>query len=324
MMKIGIFGCLGCMLMILGAGCTDGEDQQARVPAGERPVERARERAVERTVEQGAERVVAQAVEQAVERAVKRAESARRIMPPAREDSLLAEEKDFPTPSRIGRWARRFLATDGVEYRFGLGEGGYVAEGELVRDDRQDCVSLMYRVTELSRATDHRDAVMWALRTRFAGAPLDSVVDDLGRVDYDRPEHLDFSLDMIRSGNWGTDITSSLTGARTDTVGSSRFPAGSFTVVPEKALVEDELTEGDIIWFVLDPDHPKGGALRREYGLVIGHIGIVIEEEGRPWLVHAASSDLEGWYEGGAVVSVPLAEYLRRVERYSAILVTRF
>jgi len=210
MMKMILFGCLGGILMILGAGCSGGEDQKAQV--------------------------------RAVERAVERAESAR----------------------------------------------------------------------------------VWALRTRFAGAPLDSVVDDLGRVDYDRPEHLDFSLDMIRSGNWGTDITSRLTGARFDTVGSSRFPAGSFTVVPEKALVEDELAEGDIIWFVLDPNHPKGGALRREYGLVIGHIGIVIEEEGRPWLVHAASSDLEGWYEGGTVVSVPLAEYLDRVERYSAILVTRF
>lgn len=302
MMKMSVGGCLGGVLMVLGLGCTGDPDQAASdqdLDAGDQD-QAARSRAVEH------------------------AESAPRIMTPAREDSLLAGELDLPTPARIGRWARRFLEADGVEYRFGLGEGGYAAEGDLVRDDRHDCVSLMYRVTELSRATDHRDAVAWALRTRFAGAPLDSVVDGQGRVDYERSEHLDFSLDMIRSGHWGTDITGSLTGAAPDTVGSSHFSAGSFTVVPENALVESELAEGDIIWFVLDPDHPRGGELRREYGLVIGHIGIVIEEEGRPWLVHAASSGLEGWYEGGTVVSVPVAEYLHRVERYSAILVTRF
>ena len=276
------------MLMILAAGCIQGEDQQA------------------------------------LKRAAERAESAPRIMSVEQEDRLLAEEGDLATATRIGQWARRFLDAEGVEYLFGLKEGGYVAEGDLIRDDRQDCVSLMYRVTELARADNHRDAVVWALRTRFAGAPLDSVVDGRGRVDYDRPEHLDFSLDMIRSGNWGQDITPGLTGAAPDSAGSSRYPAGSFTVVSETALVEDELAEGDIIWLVLDPDQAAGGKLRREYGLVIGHIGILILEDGQPWLVHAASSDLEGWYEGGTVVSVPLSVYLDRVERFSAVVVTRF
>lgn len=289
----GAFGALMLML-ILAVGCVEGEagkkgqDQEAR------------------------------------QRAIERAETAPRIMTSAQEDAELAKEKILPTSMRVGLWARRFLKAGGVEYRFGLAEGGYVTEGELIRDDRQDCVSLMYRVTELARADDHRDAVAWALDTRFAGAALDSVVDPQGRVNYDNPAHLDFSLDMIRSGFWGTDKTSQLTGARSDTVGSSRYEPGSFTVVPQAALVEEELREGDIVWFVLDADHPQGGNLRREYGLVIGHIGIVIEEEGRTWLVHAASKGLEGWYEGGTVVKAPLAEYLGRVERYAAIMVTRF
>lgn len=260
----------------------------------------------------------------AEERAFQRAESAQRLMSSSREDSLLALEKNFPTAERVGLWARRFLAAEGIEYLFGLKEGGYVAEGDLIRDDRQDCVSLMYRVTELARADDHRDAVAWALKTRFAGATLDSVVDDTGHVDYARPEHLDFSLDMIRTGHWGRDITANLTGARPDSAGSSRYPAESFQVVPEGNLVTAELNEGDIVWLVLDALHPSGGNLRREYGLVIGHIGIVIEEDGSPWLVHAASSDLEGWYEGGTVVKVPLTAYLDRVEKYSAVMVTRF
>jgi hypothetical protein len=262
--------------------------------------------------------------QEAVARAVRHAESAPRLMSAAQEDSLLAEESGLSAAERTGRWARRFRDAEGVEYLFGLQDGGYVAEGDLVRDDRQDCVSLMYRVTELAQARDHRDAVARALRTRFAGAPLDSVVDAAGRCDYDHPGHLDFSLDMIRSGHWGRDITESLTGARPDSAGSARYPAGSFTVVPQIALDPGELAEGDIVWLVLDANHPSGGKLRREYGLVIGHIGIVIEEEGAPWLVHAASSDLEGWYEGGTVVTVPLEVYLDRVEKYSAVMVTRF
>jgi hypothetical protein len=260
----------------------------------------------------------------ALVRAGARAEESARIMSQATEDSFLVAEVDLPTPERIGRWARRYLEAEGVEYLFGLKEGGYVAEGDLVRDNRQDCVSLMYRVTELARAADHHDALDWALKTRFAGADPDSVVDATGRVDYERPEHLDFSLDMIRSGHWGRDITADLSGARPDSAGSSRYPAASFVTVPEGALVEEELREGDIAWMVLDPAHEAGGKLRIQYGLVIGHIGIVIIEEGRPWMVHAASSGLEGWYEGGTVETVPLKVYLERVERYSAVMVTRF
>jgi hypothetical protein len=150
------------------------------------------------------------------------------------------------------------------------------------------------------------------------------VVDAAGRVDYDRPEHLDFSLDMIRSGHWGRDVTPQLTGAVPDSAGTSRYPAGSFLTVPGQELVESELREGDVAWLVLDPTHEAAGRLRREYGLAIGHIGIVVLEDGRPWLVHAASSDLDGWYEGGTVVTVPLKVYLERVERYSAVMITRF
>ena len=163
MMKTSLFDAFGglMLLLILAAGCVEGEAENKGEGEGE-----------------GRE---------ARQRAMERAESASRLMPAARVDSLLAEEKNLPTPARIGMWARRFLDTEDVEYRFGLAEGGYVAEGELIRDDRQDCVSLMYRVTELARADDHGDAVTWALDTRFAGAPLDSVVDPQGRVNYDTP-----------------------------------------------------------------------------------------------------------------------------------------
>jgi hypothetical protein len=129
---------------------------------------------------------------------------------------------------------------------------------------------------------------------------------------------------MIRSGHWGRDVTASLSGARPDSAGSARYPAGSFLAVPEAALATGELREGDVVWFVLDATHAGARRLREEHGLVIGHIGILIEEGGEIYLVHAASSDLPGEYAGGRVVSVPLGTYLARVERYGAVMVTRF
>ncbi len=239
-------------------------------------------------------------------------------------DSLLAAEQGLSTAERVGLWARRFEEAEQSRYLFGLAEGGYVSEGFIVSDHVHDCVSLTYRVSELARSTNSKAALRMALGTRFAGAQLDSVVDATGRANYDRPEHLDYSLDMIRTENWGRDITRELTGAARDGVGSSRYAADSFFFLPERDLLESELREGDIAWLVLSPLHEGTRKLRKEYGLVIGHIGIVIEKDGRPWLVHAASSPLEGYYEGGRVVKVPLAEYLERVERFYGVMITRF
>jgi len=181
----------------------------------------------------------------------------------------------------------------------------------------------MYRCTELARAENPRDALLWALRTRFAGASPLAVVGEGGKVDYDNPRHLDFSLDMVRSGIWGRDITPLLAGAVVDTVGSSRYPAGGFRYVPAEKLDVTGLRNGDIAWLVLDPADPRGARLRREYGLVIGHLGIVSRQEGETWLIHAASKDLPGYYEGGRLVRVPLREYLARVGKFAGIIITR-
>ncbi len=257
-------------------------------------------------------------------RAAARAAAAWTLRPPAVLDSLLAAEYAAATNVKLGTWARRFAAADSIVYLFGPKSGGYVATGSLVDDRHQDCVSLLYRVSELARARAGDDAVSWALRTRFAGAEPAAIIDAEGRVDYDDPAHLDFSLDMIRTGLWGRDVTGQLTGVQPDTVGTERYPADSFRFVPKAELEPAELAEGDVVWFVLDPQQDKAARLRREYGLVIGHIGLVVLDDGKPMLVHAAASGLAGWYEGGTVVKVPLTEYLARVGKFAGVMVTRF
>ncbi|MBK8167506.1 MAG: hypothetical protein IPK64_16300 [bacterium] len=260
----------------------------------------------------------------ALARAQARAARADRLLARAAEDSLLRTEQDLPTAVRVGLWARRFQAAAGVRYVFGPAADGYVAERDLVRDHRQDCISLLYRCAELARARSADDAVAVALQTRFAGADPAAVVDAEGRVDYDHPSHLDYSLDMIRSGHWGADVTAAVGVARPDTVGTARYPAGSYAYLPKEALREGALSEGDVVWFVLDPSVPSARRLRDEHGLVIGHVGLVVIDDGQPWLVHAAVSGLTGWYEGGTVVKVPLGEYLARMERFAGVMVTRF
>ncbi len=237
---------------------------------------------------------------------------------------MLAADQGRTVAERIGAWARRFQAAGTSNYTFGPADGGYVAEGRLALDRRQDCISLMYRCSELGRAGNAAGALAVALRTRFAGAVIDSIVGPGGRVDYERPEHLDYSLDMIRTGHWGTDITATFAGAVLDTAGSSRYAAGSFSYLPQGSLLTAELREGDIAWLVLDPTDRSGSQLRQQYGLVIGHVGIVVLEDEGPWLIHAASRPLSGYYDAGGVVGVPLAVYLARVPKFCGVVITRF
>jgi len=214
------------------------------------------------------------------------------------------------------------LRLSSTGYLFGLADGGYAKEGRIIpADGRQDCVSFMYRSTELARAHDRRASLSWALRTRFAGADPAAIVDAAGRCDYDHPAHLDYSLDMVRSGIWGRDVTDRLTGAAPDAEGTSRYAAGSFAWVPESKLQMAELQPGDIIWFVLDPADAGARALRDDHGLAIGHLGI-LGPDGR--LRHAASKPLPGVYDEAGVQVVDLVTYLERVPRYAGIMATRF
>ena len=240
-------------------------------------------------------------------------------------DGIRPEEyAQLPLDSRISSWARNRQQAES-SYLFGLADGGYAAEGRLVTSGDYDCVSFMYRCTELARATSKRDNYSWALRARFAGADIDLVVGSDGRVDYDCPEHLDYSLDMIRSGIWGRDVSAEVGATADDAVGTSRYPAESFAWIPAGSIDHTQLKPGDIIWLVLNPDDKKARKLRDEYGVVVGHLGVMAQcgENDKLCLLHAASSDLSGQYEGGQVVSVDLSVYLEKVNRYAGIIVTR-
>ena len=231
--------------------------------------------------------------------------------------------RQLPVGERVARWAEFFLARGATTYLFGLKPGGYVADSLLVQDFRQDCVLFSYRCAELAQTTSPPDAVLWALVTRFAGAPPDSVVSGRGGVDYDSPAHLDDSLDIVRSGLWGRDVTEEVGVAVPDTAGTKRYPPGSFSYIPSTQLRLDRLADGDFLYFVFDENQPRGRKMRQEYGTPIGHQGIVRRAGARVDVIHAAISALPGEYEGNRVVRVSLPTYLRRVESWKGVIVTR-
>jgi hypothetical protein len=161
-----------------------------------------------------------------------------------------------------------------------------------------------------------------ALESRFAGATT-APVDSLGRVDYDNAAHIDFSLDIVRSGRWGRDVTREVGVAIADAAGTSRYPAGSFEYIPSAQVREDNLRDGDHLFFVLDEASQRGRKLRTVYGLVVGHLGIAHIVGDEVYVIHAASKDLPGVYPGNLVVRVLLRTYLERVDSHKGLLVTR-
>jgi hypothetical protein len=237
-------------------------------------------------------------------------------------DAEMTQLASLPVGERIAAWADWFNLLGDTTYVYGRDPQGYVTQGRLVDDCHTDCVLFFYRTTELGRSSTALEAVQFAFGTRFYGASLEGVVRPDGRVDYDTPVHLDYAMDILRSGYWGAEITATLGPTVADEAGTSRYPAGTVQYVPTSKLALEKLQSGDIVFFITDEKTARGRTVR-ESGDLIGHLGIVQVENGTPYLIHAASKGLAGLYPGARVEKVALATYLARVETFKGILAAR-
>jgi len=269
-------------------------------------------------------------------------------------NAVLRHFEGRPLGERIAAWATWFHDLGKVEYRFGLAPGGYVTEGRLCQDFATDCVLFMYRVTELARSTTAEEAVQFAFGTRFYGASIDGAVEEGGKVDYDDESHLEYSEELIGSEIWGRNVTDSIgptvqvawsdfegtdgavdcgpvanatptntgSNATTDAAQAARPDLPELSYLPSDAITYDSLESGDIVWFV---GKPVSAPAEKDDGRVtlIHHLGFIDRRAGSVDLVHAAMKPLPGVYEGQGLVRVPLAEYLKRVDRFRGIVVTR-
>jgi hypothetical protein len=243
-------------------------------------------------------------------------------LPSAVIDSVMAELEGMSVRERIGGWADFLYRRSGAKYVFGLDEDGYVSRGLLVDDKNTDCVLFFYRTSELGRSNSAVEAVQFAYGTRFYGAPIVEAVGADGTVDYDNEAHLDYTIDMIRSGIWGTDVSDSVGVTVADRTGTSRYPPDSVRYIPSDKIDYGAIKTGDGIHCVLDENEESGRKIR-DSGAMIGHIGVAVREGGTVYIIHPASSGLPGVYEGGRIVKVPLKTYLDRVDKFKGIIVTR-
>ena len=236
------------------------------------------------------------------------------VVDSGRLDAAMGLFADLPLGERIASWANWFRELGRSRYVFGLDAQGYVAQGRLCQDFATDCILFLYRVTELARSTTAEEAVQFAFGTRFYGASVERAVAADGKVDYEDPAHLEYSEDMITSGIWGQDVTTSL--------GTNLEKSGDVTFIPTKDIPYRELKSGDMIWFVGDakrpPDSVDDGRETR-----IHHVGFIDARQGSVDLIHAAMKPLPGIYEEAGVVRVALKTYLERVDRFEGIVVTR-
>lgn len=223
--------------------------------------------------------------------------------------SFQALLRERPLGERIAFWAEAFIGrpydTDPL--------GEYVRKGIIVADERVDCMYHTFRSVELAISSSPEEAVREALKMRFF---TKGIIEEGRVINYD--DRYQYGEDMIDSGKWGKEITAEL--GRIIEIRGSRGKNKVLILPREDSLKRDvlqKLRDGDIIYFIKDPD-------RRAVGEIVGHIGIVKIKNNMPYLVHASGVKRNNKIrEGGYVKEILLSDYLKDM-KFIGIRVTRF
>jgi hypothetical protein len=224
------------------------------------------------------------------------------VMTDSRIAALQRELADKPPGDRIVFWAETFLDTPYDPDP--LGE--YVTRKAIVTDERIDCMYLVFRAVELGLGKNPSDTMRIALDKRFTGRGKFAQ----GKV-LNYEDRFQYGEDMIDSGKWGKEITSSF--GKTVTAAGSRGRKSVVMVAPrEFAGHMDRLLNGDIVFFIKSPE-------KRVSGEIVGHMGIVKKEAGKVYLIHASGVK----NKGGRVKKVLFSDYLASMP-FIGIRVSRF
>ncbi|MDI6890723.1 MAG: hypothetical protein QMC83_07295 [Thermodesulfovibrionales bacterium] len=211
-----------------------------------------------------------------------------------------------PIGERISFWAERFVGTPYDPDP--LGE--YVSKKVIVADERVDCMYLIFRSLELSLSETPSEAILIALDKRFInkGRTLDGKV-----VNYE--SRFQYGEDMLDSGKWGREVTEEI-GPITEIKGSrGRDKVRIISKDTMQALLNtgvSSLQSGDMLFFIKSPD-------KRVADEIVGHVGIVKEEGGILYLIHASGTK----NKGGVVEKVLLIDYIGSMP-FIGIRVSRF
>jgi hypothetical protein len=213
--------------------------------------------------------------------------------------ALQREIRVLPVGERIAFWGEQFV---GTPYDTDpLGE--YVRKSVIIADDRVDCMYLTFRAVELALGKDPDDSLRIALDVRFLHG---GKVEDGKVVNYE--DRFQYGEDMIVSGKWGREITTTLE----DNINISAASGKATAFIKPVDAAFGSLRSGDIVFFVNPPEKIAAGVL-------VGHIGIIKKEAGKVYLIHANGRK----ESGGSVKKVLLRDYLSKTP-FAGIRVTRF
>jgi len=217
-----------------------------------------------------------------------------------------------PVGERIAFWAEKFVGTpydpDPI--------GEYVTKHVIVADERVDCMYLSFRTLELSLGGTPSEAIMIALDKRFKnkGKIVNGKV-----VNYEN--RFQRGEDMLDSGKWGREVTEDI-GPITEIKGSRERNKIKITskdaissLLNTSALHASHTSSfksGDMLFFIKYPH-------QRVSDEIVGHIGIVKDEGGILYLIHAKGTKKKG----GVVEKVLLNEYIGSMP-FIGIRVSRF
>ncbi len=227
------------------------------------------------------------------------------------DEILMAQARvaQLPFNRRIVYWAGRFIGTPYDPDPLGL----YVRTNRIVADEKIDCMYHTFRSVELARSNTPGQAIDQALALRFTtkGMLSDGLV-----TNYDT--RYQYGEDMVFSGKWGKNITATL--GTVETIPGSRGRA-TVDILPKKVLlsrsVQKQLLDGDILYWVKDPEKRSGEE-------IVAHLSIVHIKTDKPYLIHAAGNkDHAGRPGGGIVKEVPFEDYVRHM-KFIGAFVTRF
>ena len=219
--------------------------------------------------------------------------------------------REKPVGERISYWAEAFVGTPYDTDPLGR----YVREERIVADDAVDCMYLTFRAVELALSRTPEEAVEKALDLRFRNR---GKLDGERVINYD--ERFQYGEDMIDSGKWGREITSDI--GRTEKIKGSRGSDEVAIIAKNEFLkiskgVPLVLHDGDIVFFIKSPE-------KRVVGEIVGHVGIISNKGGTPYLIHASGTKKNSTSPGGGTVkSVMLSGYLEDM-RFVGVRVVRF
>jgi hypothetical protein len=223
-------------------------------------------------------------------------------MPNGQIAALQRRMADRPIGERIAFWAETFVGTPYDPDP--LGE--YVRKSLIVTEDRVDCMYLTFRSVELALSNDPAGAREVALDKRFV---TKGRVEEGKVLNYE--DRFQYGEDMIDSGKWGAEITSSL--GKTDVMSGIRGRKEVvFVAAGNIGRDLNILRSGDIVFFV-------NRAERMQEGEIVGHIGILKRKGDKVYLIHASGRK----NRSGRVKEVLFLKYVDAMP-FAGIRVTRF